>query len=122
MFLVSFCGLLFLLHLLQILILQFVCLSSLNLSHCERCIIYFFQVLFCRVLVISFVANVDELETYITANETTLCQAQECLGIVTFEKQEAFMVAMKTRSQMEDRNNHHHEKKQALQKMFVCSS
>jgi len=29
------------------------------------------------------------------------------------------MVAMKAYSQMKDQNNHHHEKEQALQKMFV---
>ncbi len=55
----------FVIHLLQILFLQFICLSSLSLSHCERCIICFLQVVFCRVLVIFFVANVDELENYI---------------------------------------------------------
>jgi hypothetical protein len=96
MFLVSFCGLLFFLHLLQILFMQFICLSSLSLSHCERCTILFFQVVFFRVLVISFVANVDELESYNVENDTTLRQAPECMGMVTFEKQEAFMVAMKT--------------------------
>jgi hypothetical protein len=69
-----------------------------------------------RVLVISFVANVDELESYIAKNETTLRQAPEYMGMVTYEKQEAFMAAMKTYSQMEDQNNHHHEKEQALQK------
>jgi hypothetical protein len=36
--------------------------------------------------------------------------------MLTFEKQEAFMVAMKAYNQMEDRNNHHHEKEQTLQK------
>jgi hypothetical protein len=86
MFLVSFCGLLFFLHLLQILFLQFICLSSLSLSHCERCTICFLQVVFCKVLVISSIANVDELESYIAQSETTLCQVQECLATITFEK------------------------------------
>jgi hypothetical protein len=63
--LVSFCGSLFFLHLLQILFLQFTCLSSLNLSHWERCTICFLQVVFCKVLVIFSIANVDELESYI---------------------------------------------------------
>jgi hypothetical protein len=61
----KFCGLVFFLHLLQILFLQFICLSSLNLSHCERCTIYFLQVFFCKVLVIFSIASVDELESYI---------------------------------------------------------
>jgi hypothetical protein len=39
--------------------------------------------------------------------------------MVTFEKQETFMATMKAYNQMEDRNNHHHEKKHTLQKMFV---
>jgi hypothetical protein len=34
--------------------------------------------------------------------------------MVTFEKQETFMATMKDRSQMEDWNNHHYEKKQKL--------
>jgi hypothetical protein len=87
MFLVSFCGLLFFLHLLQILFLQFICLSSLSLSHCERYTICFLQVVFCRVLVIFSIANVDELESYIAYNETTSHQVQECLAMVTFECQ-----------------------------------
>jgi hypothetical protein len=37
----------------------------------------------------------------------------------TFENEEAFMATMKTCNQMEDQNNHHHEKEQALQKMLV---
>jgi hypothetical protein len=40
-------------------------------------------------LVIFSIANVDELEIYIAQSETTLCQAQKCLAMVTFEKQEA---------------------------------
>jgi len=44
---------------------------------------------------------VDELESYIAQKEITLRQAQECLAMVTFEKQEAFMVAMKVCNQME---------------------
>ncbi len=48
----------------------------------------------------------DELKSYIAQRETTLHQVQECLTMVTFEKQEAFMAAMKAGSQMEDQNNH----------------
>jgi hypothetical protein len=38
---------------------------------------------------------VDELESYIAQRKITLHQAQECLAMVIFEKQEAFMAAMK---------------------------
>jgi hypothetical protein len=44
-----------------------------------------------------FVANVDELESYNAHKETALHQAQECLAMVTFEKQKAFMATMKAR-------------------------
>jgi len=56
----------------------------------------FFSSSLFRVLVISCVANVDELESYIVESETTLCQTLEYMGMVTFEKQEAFMATMKT--------------------------
>jgi hypothetical protein len=59
------------------------------------CIIHFLQFVFCRVLVIFSVANVDELESHIAHSKTTLRQVQECFAMVTFEKQEAFMAAMK---------------------------
>jgi len=55
----------------------------------------FLQVAFCKVLVFFFVANVDELESYIAQRETTLCQIQNCLAMETFEKKEAFMAAVK---------------------------
>jgi len=38
---------------------------------------------------------VDVLESYIAQRKITLCQAQECLAMVTFEKQEVFMATMK---------------------------
>jgi hypothetical protein len=70
-------------------------------------------------LVVFSIADVDELERYIAYSEITLYQAQECLEMIIFEKQKAFMATMKARNQMEDQNNHHHEEEHALQKMFI---